>query len=471
MKPTPVEAAAAEAARARDARYAEREADRRRQGVVHTPAPLARFLARRADRILRSRLQLRSGLADPRVVLLDPACGPGAFLAASLAVAGHRRRAPGVVVGRDLDAQALSSAHDVLSGPAEEAGWPLTLVEGDSLDSLEPVPDAPRDGVWVVLGNPPWAGRSDNRGAPLLEELLEDFRRDGDGSRLKERKIGVLSDAYVRFLRWGAELVRRAPGGGVLAMVTNGSWLDGPVHRGVRAALLRWFAEVEIVDLGGNALVARGERRDDNVFGVRPGVALVVAHRPAGFLERTGGVVRARRLWGTSEEKLAALEAPQRRLRPSAPLFLLSGEASAMPQDWVALPDLMPFHREGVQTNRDAVVIDADREALRARLAAPAATASGIAASPTAPLPPITSSRSPAFSSPIRNSACSAVSHDNTNAVASAASSWGGTRTSPAAGRTTYCALEPIVVRSATRSPSPTDVTPSPTASTTPTKS
>src|SRR5690606_21336320 len=132
--------------------------------------------------------------------------------------------------------------------------------------------------VALVLGNPPWAAKSGSAARAASDALLADFRRDERGAPLDQRKLGVLPDDYVRFLRWGAEVVRRAPGGGALAMVTNGSYLDGAVHRGVRAALLRWFAWVDIIDLGGSALLARepGSAPDQNVFGVRPGPAVIV---------------------------------------------------------------------------------------------------------------------------------------------------------------------------------------------------
>src|SRR5690606_15742527 len=102
----------------------------------------------------------------------------------------------------------------------------------DTLRGLDPFAELAGVTTRVVLGNPPWASRSANRGAREVEALLEDFRRDGTGARLVERKLGVLSDDYVRFFRWSAEVVRRAPGGGIVALVTNGSFLDGPVHRG-----------------------------------------------------------------------------------------------------------------------------------------------------------------------------------------------------------------------------------------------
>ncbi|MBK6808579.1 MAG: hypothetical protein IPG81_06695 [Sandaracinaceae bacterium] len=61
----------------------------------------------------------------------------------------------------------------------------------------------------------------------------------------------MLSDAYVRFLRWACEAVSVRGRGGVVSLVANASFIDGPVHRGLRAALCRWFEGVSVWDLGG----------------------------------------------------------------------------------------------------------------------------------------------------------------------------------------------------------------------------
>lgn len=376
MSSAAVEAAAARAAAERDRALRAVGGAWRRRGVVHTPPGIARYVARAVDAALRRGLGCGGGLADGRVALADPACGPGAFLAAALAVAGDRPGSPRATVGLDLDPEALALAGGVLGGAAAAAGWPLTLRRADTLSSLDPFDGAlGRDGVAVVMGNPPWAGRTANAEAEVVGALLEDFRRDGAGQRLGERKLGVLSDDYVRFWRWAAEIARRAPGGGVVGLVTNASFLDGPVHRGMRGALVRWFDGVEVVDLGGSALVARDGRRDENLFGVRPAAAVTVAWRRAGE-GAPRGRVRFGEVTGRRADKLDALE----RLEPSSlgsiparpPGFLFrpTGRASAAYEGWVSLADAMPFHREGVQTNRDAVVVDADRDALLERLVA-----------------------------------------------------------------------------------------------------
>jgi hypothetical protein len=249
------------------------------------------------------------------------------------------------------------------------------------LEEVPPQEVADLAPVVCVIGNPPWVSAAQKRPSPWLDALLEDFRRDADGARLDERKLGVLADAYVRFVRYCCEVARLARTGAVIALVTNGSYLDGPVHRAMRAALRRFFDALYVLDLGGNALLPRSGRRDDNVFGVRPAVAVVLAVLGASRDEETPAPVRYRRIFGSTEHKLEAL-AHARIADPEWCSLDVDGSyqrfvpTAAMRDEyasWPSLPELMPFHREGVQTNRDAVVVDADKERLIERLRAFAA--------------------------------------------------------------------------------------------------
>lgn len=364
-----VERAVLRAAAARDAGIT--DGQRRERGIVHTPLEVARFVARRSDAALRE-LGHPGGLADPDVALIDLACGPGVFLAAAMAVAD--RGAPRVAVGLELDGAVASQARGTLRPAAHTAGWPLRIETVDTLAGPPPLTEAERrHATLVVLGNPPWAGRTANRGARFTDALLGDFRREPDGAPLRERKIGVLSDDYVRFWRWASEVARGAERAAVVALVTNGSFLDGPVHRGMRGALLRWFERLDVVDLGGSALVARRGDADENVFGVRPAAAITVAVRPPSKDETRVGRVRYATLRGTRERKLARLAAGDVVLAPvtvRAPMLRLTPEPPEAPEyvRWPGLPELVPFHREGLQTNRDAFCVDTDPERLRARL-------------------------------------------------------------------------------------------------------
>jgi predicted helicase len=145
----------------------------------------------------------------------------------------------------------------------------------------------------------------------------------------------VLADSYVRFFALCAELARERQNGAVVALVTNASFLDGLVHRGMRARLASWFDEVQVLDLGGSALVGRSrERRDDNVFGVRPSVAVTWLCRYPRTARSTLSPGTAHcsyaRQFGSRNDKLAWLSAvapEQLAFQPLACLY------SALPID------------------------------------------------------------------------------------------------------------------------------------------
>jgi hypothetical protein len=379
MELTEVERATRDAAGLRDAGLS--SAARRRAGIVHTAPQLARFAARAADVLLQRELGLARGLADPAVALIDPACGPGAFLAAALAETADRPSAPCAALGLDRDRAAIGAARAALAPAVARAGWPCSLRVCDTLTAMEPLVAARLGAVPVVLGNPPWIASAQAAPSPWLAALLEDFRRDAAGERLEERKLGVLSDAYVRFLRWACEVARHGERGAVVAFVTNASYLDGPVHRGMRAMLRRMFDSLHVLDLGGNALLARTAARDDNVFGVRPAAAVLIALRRPGASSRAPAPVRYLRLHGSANDKLERLatarldDADWRTLHVDAGYerFVPTAATRDGYDRWPSLAQAMPFHREGVQTNRDAVAVDRERGRLLARLRAFAA--------------------------------------------------------------------------------------------------
>jgi len=348
------------AARARDATL---DAPRRKAGgVVHTPVVLARAMVREADALLARHGLPRLG--DDALEVIDPATGPGVFLAAVLAHA-HAKHAH--VQGIDVDRRASEATSRALHDFAHARGWRLRLETRDALAAAH-TPSRP-DASVLVIGNPPWSARG--LGPPYVESLVRDFHLDELGAPLGERRRGVLADAYVRFLRWSIDAVERARGGAI-AVVTNASYLDGPVHRGVRAMLASRFDEVTILDLGGSALVARAPGTiDENVFGVRPAAAIVLAAR-ARSSKRAHAEVRHRVFCGTTASKLEALTQPGVLVAVDEPVvsFRPRARPEAAYLRWPSITEWLPFHAEGIQTNRDELVVDVDRDALIRRLEA-----------------------------------------------------------------------------------------------------
>ena len=123
--------------------------------------------------------------------------------------------------------------------------------------------------VMVVMGNPPYAVSSSNKGE-WIQNLLKDYKKD-----LHERKIN-LDDDYIKFIRYGQHYVEKN-GEGILAYISNNSFIDGITHRQMRKSLLEAFDKIYILDLHGNSKkkeVCPGGGKDENVFDIMQGVSI-----------------------------------------------------------------------------------------------------------------------------------------------------------------------------------------------------
>ena len=89
-----------------------------------------------------------------------------------------------------------------------------------------------------------------------------------------------LYDTYKMAVRWASD---RIGDHGVVAFVTNGSWIDGNVDSGVRACLAEEFSSIYVVNLRGNQRTQgeRSRREGGKVFGQgsRAPVAITVLVR------------------------------------------------------------------------------------------------------------------------------------------------------------------------------------------------
>ena len=78
-------------------------------------------------------------------------------------------------------------------------------------------------------------------------------------------------------IRWASDRVEEQ---GIVAFVTNGSWIDGNVDAGIRACLAEEFSSIYVLNLRGNARTSGELRRSegDNVFGLgsRTPVAITI---------------------------------------------------------------------------------------------------------------------------------------------------------------------------------------------------
>ena len=403
---------------------------RKELGVWYTPPELVRYMVSRVDRALIDNLGIERGLADDRVVILDPCCGTGAFLVETMRVIRRRLDAEGTgALGADALRTAVTDrlfGFEILTAPfvvahlqiglaLADAGVPLpddhraAVYLTNALTGWTPTRDetgqhalaaefaaeveaAQRvkrsDKILVVLGNPPYDGYA---AVATDEEELTDAYRQPIGKDVPQPRGQGLNDLYVRFFGIAERQVAERSGRGLVCYVSNNSWLDGLSHPALRQRLLMAFDDVAIDNLNGDKY-RTGKRTPDgdsdpSVFstpsnreGIQVGTAVATLIRTEGEGTDT---VRYRDFWGTpklqmlealaAEGSLAGLGVATPEYEDVTPepvlgLPFVPSESADAYFDWPTVPNLFPVSFPGIQTSRDGALVDIDREDLEVRM-------------------------------------------------------------------------------------------------------
>ena len=400
------------------------------RGVYYTPEPVVSYIVRSVDRLLRDEFGLADGLADtatvevatedgeartsPRVLILDPAAGPGTFLREvvsqvrrtiadkglggawpdyvrehllprlfgfellmapyaichlKLAIEiGGEQGAFAMPEGERLNVfltNSLEEAHEGATGPMFAAEIAREAREADAVKRDHP--------VMVVIGNPPYSGHSANKGK-WIRDLIGAYKQ-GIPELRKPGQAKWLSDDYVKFIRFAQWRIERT-GEGVLGFVTNHGYLDAPTMRGMRESLMSTFDEIWLLDLHGNSRKSESApdgSPDKNVFDIQQGVAVGLFVKRADGDDDPARVFHAD-LWGEREDGsgggkygwLAAndiVSTDWTELAPRSPhyLFVPRDEATAQLEGeyetgW-KLRDILPENSVGIVTARDKLAI------------------------------------------------------------------------------------------------------------------
>jgi len=377
------------------------------RGVFFTPVPVVSYIVRSIDHLLKTRFDRPAGLADENTLILDPATGTATFLYEVIRFIHEQRfqNQPGAwnryvpekllprIFGFELLMAPYAVAHMKLAMLLEETGYKFeadqrlgiyltNTLEETARISQQIVMGFMREltaeanaaaeiktvmPIMVVLGNPPYSGVSANRG-DWITGLLEQYRHI-NGEPLGEKKVWLKND-YVKFIRFGQWRIEQT-GHGILALITDHSYLDSPTFRGMRHHLQNAFDEIFILNLHGNA--KRRETTpaggvDENVFDIMQGVAIAIFVKHPKPTEKL--TVSYADLWGTREGKYAALLATDmattkwKALRPSAPFFefvpVKQGAKTEYEAGW-SVKDIFVLGSNGVQTSRDDLVVGYDK--------------------------------------------------------------------------------------------------------------
>ena len=232
--------------------------------------------------------------------------------------------------------------------------------------------DAP---VMVVLGNPPYSGESNNKGKWIMS-LMEDYKREPNTDKpLNERNPKWINDDYCKFIRLGQSFVDKNTEG-VLAYINNHSFLDNPTFRGMRWSLMQSFDKIYIIDLHGNSKkkeVCPDGSKDENVFDIQQGVSINIFIKNGKKHKGELAEVYHCDLYGKREVKYNYLlehsfsTTDFTRLSPTAPFYFFVNRSTANEEAYnsgFSLCEAFRTNATGIQTHRDAILIDIDQSKL-----------------------------------------------------------------------------------------------------------
>jgi predicted helicase len=272
-----------------------------RLGVIYTPDEIVRFIIHAADYLAFQ--HFGKTLGDAGVEILDPAVGTGTFITELIEYLPdsqlqykyqHEIHCNEVAILpyyiANLNIEYTYKQKTGVYLPFENICFVDTL---DNLgfaaagkrqmdffaivdENIERIQRQNERRISVIIGNPPYNANQLNENENNKNREYPDVDR-----RIKETYIRHSTaqktkayDMYVRFYRWASD---RVDENGIVAFVTNSSFLTRRTLDGFRKVVTDEFSHIYIVDLGGNI-------RDNpklsgtthNVFGIQLGVAIAL---------------------------------------------------------------------------------------------------------------------------------------------------------------------------------------------------
>jgi predicted helicase len=410
---------------------------RKARGVWYTPQPVVNFIVRAVDDILKTEFGLPNGLADNsktkikvnlqetdkryknniktveeevhRVQILDPATGTGTFLA-EVVKQIHKRfeGQQGIwsnyvethllprLNGFELLMASYAMAHLKLDLLLTETGYKPTTNQRFRVYLTNSLEEHHQDTgtlfanwlsteaneanrikrdtpVMCVIGNPPYSVSSSNK-SEWIEKLVTDYKKD-----LNERNVQPLSDDYIKFIRFGQYFIDKN-GSGILAFISNNSFLDGIIHRGMRKSLLESFDAVYILDLHGNSKKKEAcldGSIDQNVFDIMEGVSINI------FIKRKNKTIDKKcevfhfGLLGKRDFKYDFLNINRinnidwKSLNKQEPNYFFINKNFDSQETYSSgfkVDELFTISSSGIKTHRDHFVIDFDKQQLAKKI-------------------------------------------------------------------------------------------------------
>ena len=308
-----------------------------RMGVVYTPTAIVNFMVRVTDELLAR--HFNTGLAEKNVRIIDPATGTGTFITELIdyippaklrekylggMFANEVGILPYYVSNLNIEYIYWQKMNEYLEFPnicytdtLDNAYFKLDpfgqaeLIETVSEENAKRIKAQNETRISVVIGNPPYNANQRNYGNQnanrIYPKIDKRIRQTFSAESTAQKK--QFEDMYFRFYRWAMDRIDNE-NGGMVAFVTNRSFVDAIFTDGFRSVICREFDYLYIVDTQSD--VRKNPRisgSKHNVFGIQTGVAIMFAIKtPKDKPDRTVVQYYTMRDGQTKDEKLYFLK-------------------------------------------------------------------------------------------------------------------------------------------------------------------
>lgn len=285
-------------------------------GIVYTPVECVDFIIKSVDSILRK--EFNTALTERNVHILDPFTGTGTFIT--------RLMQSGLIKPEDLerkyaheifcneivllayyiaDVNIEAVFHDLTKRQtylsydnicltdtfqlAEPTKIPHTEFFGANSENVERQRRTP---IRVIIGNPPYSvgqksanDNAQNQSYKTLDSRIEETYAARSNANLTK----ALYDSYIKAFRWASDRIPHDEGG-IIAFISNGSWLDGNTQDGFRKCLEREFSTIYVFNLRGNQRTSGELSRKEGgkIFGSGSRTPIAITFLVKNPADRTG---------------------------------------------------------------------------------------------------------------------------------------------------------------------------------------
>ena len=371
-------------------------------GIVYTPQPIVDFMVRSVEHILQT--EFNRSLSDRGVHIIDPFVGTGNFILRI--IREIRKTALAHKYTHELHCNevmllpyyiaTMNIEHEYYERTGKYRPFErICLADTYELsedqqgrlfppENIQRVEKQKETDMFVVIGNPPYnvgqINENDNN-KNRKYETMDKRVADTYTKASKATNKNALADLYVKAIRWGLD---RIGDEGVVAFITNNSFLTAVAFDGMRKHLADDCDAIYTLDLGGNA--RKGLKVSDaNVFDIRVGVSINLFVKTKGnpserariFYHRTDELWNKEQKFKFLKEREHLCNIPWQTVQPDARYtwlteglhpefedFIPIGTKEAKAVKGAAVDVIFKTCSSGVKTNRDAWMYNFNRNAL-----------------------------------------------------------------------------------------------------------